>query len=727
MTMADYKWNYCSLGGVVRVNIASGEDIAHLGELDQKLWTVLSCPVEGLEFDRKTLSLLDTDNDGKIRVAEVISAAEWLTSVIKDKDLILKGDSELPLGQINTENEAGRKLYNSAKQILSNLGLAKDSISLEDASDSVRIFAKTTANGDGIITPASAGGDETLKALIATIADKVGSVVDRSGEAGVDTAGIEEFYTALSDYSAWQAAAVADNAGIFPYGDNTAAALSACEALKDKIADYFMRCKLIAFDEEVSSAVDVSTDRIAAISDKNLATQSEEIAGYPLARPSKDCILPFKGINPAWQTPFSSLKALVLDIDFTGRDGITEEEWNAVLAKFSAYKAWIAAEKGTKVAGLGIDEVNAILGENRKADLLALVDADKALEDEANSIDEVNKLLHFYRYFYKFLRNYVIFTDFYSPDEEEKPVFNVGRLFIDQRCCKLCVKVDDMGKHADIAGLSGMFLIYCECVSKVLGQKMNIVAVMTDGGVKNLRPGTNAIFYDRNGQDWDAVVTKIVDNPISIKQAFFHPYVKFWNYVVSKLNKSAAEKENSVISDLQAKADAGLPVPAADASGAPAKEKRSFDIATFAGIFAAIGLALGEIGSFIKDAVSGAAENPVKAVWVFLGIMLCISGPSCFIAWGKLRKRNLGPVLNANGWAINSSVLVNILFGGTLTSMAQYPHLKLTDPYRMKTPLWKIVLRWAAVLILIAAVVYFSYFCGGDDESKKCILDFLKK
>ena len=47
---SDYKWTYCSLGGVTRVNITSGADIAHLAELDQKMWTVLSCPVKGLEL-----------------------------------------------------------------------------------------------------------------------------------------------------------------------------------------------------------------------------------------------------------------------------------------------------------------------------------------------------------------------------------------------------------------------------------------------------------------------------------------------------------------------------------------------------------------------------------------------------------------------------------------------------------------------------------------------------
>ena len=41
MNKESYEWNYCSLGGVIRVKIASGEDLEHLGELDQKYWTLL--------------------------------------------------------------------------------------------------------------------------------------------------------------------------------------------------------------------------------------------------------------------------------------------------------------------------------------------------------------------------------------------------------------------------------------------------------------------------------------------------------------------------------------------------------------------------------------------------------------------------------------------------------------------------------------------------------------
>jgi hypothetical protein len=253
-----------------------------------------------------------------------------------------------------------------------------------------------------------------------------------------------------------------------------------------------------------------------------------------------------------------------------------------------------------------------------------------------------------------------------------------------------------MGKHADMAGLSGMFLLYCACTSKTTGKKMDIVAVMTDGSTRNLRPGTNGVFYDRDGVDYDATIVRIVENPISIKQAFWSPYVKFWNWITGLVNKSAAEKDAKAMENLQAGATAAP----ADA----AAKKQPFDIGKFAGIFAAVGMAVGLLGAAVAGIIAGLAKLPWWGlILIVVGIMLLISGPSCFIAWGKLRRRNLGPVLNANGWAINSNVIVNIPFGRTLTSIAKYPKLKLDDPYKPKAPLWWRILRW----VLLAAVIAF--------------------
>ena len=644
----NYNWKYASVGGSVRVKLESGADIANLDKLDRKKWTVLSCPTTGLEFDEKTLKLLDADGDGRIHVDEVIAAAKWVTGVIKDPDLLLKEQGELKFSDFNTDSEEGAKLEKSARQILANLKIEKDSISLAETSDNEKIFAETRFNGDGIITEASADDDnlkETIKNIIAT----VGSAKDRSGADGVNADQIEAFYTALADYSAWKAA---EEKG--PFAENTEAALAACDALKEKIADYFMRCKLISFNDAVAGVVDVSVDKVGSISDGDLAAAADQIATYPLARPSADGKLPLNGgINPAWKGAFATLKALVLDAEFPKKDAITEDEWLGVLAKFES---------------LGIDVVNATLKADNKAALLELVEKDKALEPEALSIEAVDKLLHFVRDFYKFLKNYVVFEDFYS--KKDKAIFQAGRLYIDQRSTDLCVKVIEPGKQADISALSGMYILYCNCTNKVTGKSFPIAAVLTDGDVTGLRPGKNAIFYDRDNVQYDAVVTSIVDNPISIRQAFWAPYKKVAKWISDKVDKSAAEKEGKSMANLTASADK-----ATSGSNPAAAVTSSFDIAKFAGIFA---------------------------------IMLVISLPSVFITWRKLRRRDLGPVLNANGWAVNAAAYVKPKFGKDLTSIAKYPKLKAVDPAEAKKVRTRKCIIWTIIILLLAAGVYFG-------------------
>lgn len=688
-----YEWQYCSLGGAIRVKIGSGEDIAHLGELDQKLWTVLSCPVEGLEFDKQTLEYLDTEKDGKIMVNEVVQAAQWITSVIKDKDSILNGDSVLKLDNIDTSTEAGKGLYNSARQILKNLGIDKDEISLADASDSKAIFAGTKFNGDGVITVLSST-DDTLKQIITDITATVGSVEDRSGEKGVNAELIEKFYASCADWAAWKSSAPA-----MPYGERTAAAFDAYNALKDKMNDYFTRCRLMAFDTEVAKAVNV------AVTDIN------DIDNCPIAAPKAARTLDLAAINPAWQKRFDALASL---IGFSGKTEMTEADWRSVETTFNDYAAWLGAKKGAEVEPLGEVRINAILIAGEKEALLALVERDKALAAESSSIDDVKKLMYYYRDFYRLLKNFVLFTDFYSRAPGVRAMFELGQLYIDQRCCDLCIRVSDMGKHADMAALSGIFLIYFKATSKVLGKSMDAVAVMTDGDIFDLRPGKNGIFYDLQRNNWDAVITKVVDNPVSISQAFWAPYRKAWEFCVGIINKSAADKDAKINADLQAKVQTAAATTPGAADAAKSDKQQAFDIAKFAGIFAALGMAMGYIGTFLTSIVTGIQSTPpLDLILIVLGLMLVISGPSCFIAWTKLRKRNLGPILNANGWAINSKVLVNILFGGKLTTVAKYPKLKLADPYDQKTPAWKI---WLPTILIILAIAFLALYFTGNLE-----------
>lgn len=191
-----YKWEFDNIGGSSRVRIRSGNDIAHLAELDPKMWTVLSCPVKGLEIDEKSLAYIDTDGDGKIRINDVVSTSRWITGALKNPDLLLAGVDNVNVECFNQENEAGKKLYGSARQILLNLGKEGDVISMADTSDIAAVFAKTRFNGDGIITEASSDDADDKAAITAAVAC-LGGLQDRSGVSGVNAEKIELFYKTL--------------------------------------------------------------------------------------------------------------------------------------------------------------------------------------------------------------------------------------------------------------------------------------------------------------------------------------------------------------------------------------------------------------------------------------------------------------------------------------------------------------------------------------------------
>src|SRR6266566_3536522 len=120
-----HAWRFFRAGGFDQVRLDSGADLASLDQLDQKLWVALACPTTGLEFDSRTLALMDTDKDGRIRAPELIAAAEWVCGLLKEPQDLLKSAPSLPLTLINDASAEGRQLLASARQILVHLGKAE--------------------------------------------------------------------------------------------------------------------------------------------------------------------------------------------------------------------------------------------------------------------------------------------------------------------------------------------------------------------------------------------------------------------------------------------------------------------------------------------------------------------------------------------------------------------------------------------------------------------------
>lgn len=701
-----YKWQFENIGGCSRVKISSGQDIAHLEELDTKMWTVLSCPVKGLEIDEKSLAYMDFDADGKIRVNDVVGVSKWVTKVLKNPDLLLQGKDSVNIEEINVENEEGLKLSKAAKQILTNLGKEEIQISLADTADISAIFAKTRFNGDGVITEASSDDVEEKSAIVAAIA-KTGGTMDRSGQIGITAPQIEQFYAELKAYSDWCAAEVEA-----PFGAQTDAVIAAYQALDAKMKDFFMRNKLANFSPDSTLALDVQTSRIEAISAENLSVKSDEIAAYPIARITGKAEMDLTApVNPAWAEQFRVLQSVAIAPD---QKTLSEADWAAIGVRFAAYTAWKGSKAGASVEDLTIATVNALLQQDKKQALLDLVAKDASFKEEADNIEMVDKFLHILRDFYRLLKNFITFHDFYNKDKKVGAIFQSGTLIIDQRACRFCMKVNNMAAHNATAVTSGMFLVYCDCTTKTSAAKLQIVAAVTVGEIGNLIVGKNAIYYDNAGVEWDAVITKVVDNPISVAQAFWSPYRRMSVAVENLISKSASEKDAKMMADATAKINAApttipaTPAPGADGAAAKPAATPPFDIAKFAGIFAAIGMALGMIGT----ALASLAKGLLALTWwqlllTFAGILMIISGPAMVLAWLKLRRRNIAPLLNANGWAVNAASKISIPFGETLTDIAKYPKMRLRDPYAKKgMSVWAKVLVTLLVLAVIAAAVW---------------------
>ena len=711
MKSNNHIWSFSTVGGVKRVNLESGSDLQNLSNLDPKLWTALSCPVDGLEIDKKTLEIIDVDNDGKIRVPELIEAAEWVTSILKNPDDLLKQEPVFQLSSINENTELGKTLLESAQIILKNLGKENaTSLTVEETSDTEKIFAGTRFNGDGIITEDSTSNEELIK-VIQEIILCLGSVTDRGGKQGITLELINNFIESCTKYATWLAKKDADIQNILPYGEHTEAAYQNFCSVKSKIDDYFIRCRLAAFDSQSTEVLNLQVARVESITANDLSKCIEDIAAYPLAKIEGNKSLPItSGINPAWESSIYNFKHLIVIPLFKNKDSITEIEWNNIIDSFKAYARWTSEKEGSNVESLGSERIQHILSGTYKEQLISLIEQDKDLEDEANNIILVDKLVRYHRDLFTLLKNFVTFFDFYTPGA--KAIFQAGTLYIDQRSCDLCIKVSDMAKHATMVSFSGMYLMYCECTSRSTNEKMTIVAALTNGDIDNLVVGKNALFYDRNGLDWDATVIKIVDNPISIRQAFFSPYRKVSRFIETQINKFATAQDDKVTGDMT-KGIENVPVKAEE----PKVKKdppAPFDVGKFVGIFAAIGLAVGAIGTAIGSLIAGfLGLTWWKMPIAFVGLLLLISGPSMIIAYLKLRKRNLAPILDANGWAINASAVVNIHFGNTLTHLAELPKgakINLNDPFtKKKRPILPAIFITS---IIIGFVLYLLWKYG---------------
>ncbi|HET9932152.1 MAG TPA: hypothetical protein VFQ35_15720 [Polyangiaceae bacterium] len=709
-----YRWTFFRAGGFDQVKLESGADLLNLENLDQKLWVALACPSTGLEMDARTLALVDSDKDGRVRAPELIAAVKFAGTRLKNADDLLKGSSSLPLASIDDSTPEGKTLLASARQVLRNLGRPDaEALTCDDFADPSKIFADTPFNGDGVVTELTSELED-VRALLREIMDTHGSEQDRSGKPGVSGKQADEFFAEVDAYAAWMAKAKESESSVYPLGaEKTSAAVAAVRALRAKVNDYFGRCRLAAFDPRAALVMNRKEEEYLDVATHDLSLTADEVARFPLAQVAADRPLPLtRGVNPAHAAALAKLREDAIVPLLGQREQLSEKDWLSITEKLAAHDAWLAEKPNQKIEKLGNERILAIHGSNLKQVLYDLIAKDKALEAESASIDQVERLVRYHRDLFKLCENFVNFRDFYDGDEPA--IFQCGTLYIDQRACGLCLPVHDAAKHATLAGLAGAYLAYVDCVHKATDEKMQIVTAFTDGDSDNLMVGRNGVFYDRKGRDWDATINKIVDNPISLRQAFWAPYKKFVRMIEEQVAKRAAAADTKAHEHLGQAAEATAQVGNTNVVSAKSQEPTKIDV----GAVAALGVAVGAIGTALT-AFLGYAGGVLKlgllaTIGAVVGLILLISTPSLVLAYIKLRKRNLGPILDANGWAVNARARINVPFGTTLTAVAKLPpgsRRDSTELYAERGLPWK---RW----VFLGIVLYLAYgwYVGNFDR-----------
>lgn len=629
----------------------------------------------------------------------------------------------MPLEALDPDNSEAAHLAATARAVLKDHGKeGAESISQADIAEVAARAAGHLFNGDGIL-PDHEALPEEIREYVRNVLAVMGGVKDANGEPGVNLETSEAFVASLREWQAWRDG-VEHAAG--PLGADTPEAWGLLQDLQDKIDDYFLRCELASFSRQSPEELDLALGQdiartLGGALPRDGGNAPSRLSGglldrralgdLPLASVGADRPLRLDaGLNPAWRDRVVRFAALIRPL-LAREDSMSRGEWEAVKAGFAPYREAVAKKPGlaavtvtipvsSALEDLGAARIAAILEGGVPARFAEFAAKDASSPADAASIRTLERLVHYYLHLHRLLVNFVSFYDFYSL--RRRAVFQDGKLYIDGRCCSLCLPVADVEKHATLAARSELCLLYCEC-RRVAGdggpeQKTTIVAAMTAGDSDLLMEGRNGVFVDNEGRDWDATVIKMVTNPISIRQALWDPYKRFGRMVAEQVGKFATSRR-----DAQAAAMGQQLEQAGTAAGQATVQAQPFDIGKSVGIFAAIGLALGALGT----ALAGIARALFSLSWwqfplVILGLFLLISGPSVIMAWLKLRKRTLGPVLEASGWAVNGRIPINLGLGGALTDMAVLPPnstRSYSDPFK-KPRRWPWALAFALAVVI---------------------------
>ncbi|MFH1731742.1 MAG: hypothetical protein ABIF82_08840 [Planctomycetota bacterium] len=689
-------------GRSYHLSIKNAENLELLLELDEAHWVATGAPVDGLKCDLAFLNLVDTDSNGRIMCSEMRDAVRWLLKQLRDRSGVAEGRQTLALDAINTDEDEGARVLESARKMLASLEKPDAAeITLDEVRQIKAKIESTPVSEGGVVLP-DASDDDEVKKFIADVIDTVGGAPHPSGAQGVGQAQLGQFLADAKALLDWQAQAVLPDgetrSDIMPFGADTSAAFALLSSLRGKIDQYFAQCDAVALEPRIAEQVyprDAEL-RSADFADPEVIDKMLEHA--PLAKPTAEHVLCFtEPINPRFAPQIEKLQAEVIKPVLGGSVKVlTEDQWEQVKAAFAAHEAWVNAKAGAAVEKLGGEAARKYLDERFARAVRSLIGTKSKTAFVLDNIRLAEKLILYQAWLLALANNFVSFPHLY--DQNRRAMFETGTLIMDGRRFNLAVKVEDRAQHSATAKSSNMFVLYVEVVPAGEGRPKYEAAVpVTSGGKGNLCVGKRGVFEDVDRVLHDAKVVQIIENPISVTEALASPFQRLGGLVTSKIGGLTAEAEKKLDAagtSTLAAVTAAPKEPAATAAPAAASGPGAGNLLMGGSIAVA---ALGSAAAFITKTLAGLKWYTV--IGGLVGAVLAVMVPISIVALMKLRRRDLSAILEGSGWAINARMRLTMSQARFFTRRPRYP-VGAVGVYRPAWPLLVVIVVVAVVLVV---------------------------
>jgi hypothetical protein len=673
-------------GGVKQLSVTTEHDLARIDQVDPARWAATSAPLRDLHCDAKFLDFLDTHSKGRIRVSELVQARDWAFERLASRAALIARSDVLTLADLDIAKDTGKRIRQTADHVLAELKSAtRDKVTLAQVRTYRAGYSKNLANGDGVVCPELLP-EPDVAAFLKDILTVIAGVKDASGNPGVGTAELERFLAQGHAWLAWKARP-ATTPAVVPWGDDTAQAATLTSGLDAKVEEFFWHCELMRQQAVKAEGLRLPEPELRALQAKDAATIERYLTESPLAQPNAGGVLLLDGnLNVVYRDRLSVLRTKVLERALgPGTKELTRESWRAVKVVFEPFHAWRRDMPPEPFDKLGEERVRAMLSGPHLERLRHFIAIDKAAAPEVERLSDLEKLILFQRWLLELTNNFVNFSHVYAPNKTA--MIERGSMVIDGRRLDFCVRVEDRAAHKKVAAESLCFLVYAALTERDQDGKpaYEVVAPVTAGERGRLRVGKRGIFIDVEGREWDATVTDIVENPISIIEAIKAPFRRAAAFIAKKAEELASSKL-AAAGDQAAGKVAIAPPPGSAPAPAPAPAPAAPPAAPPPA--AAVGMqnmllmgtvAFAAIGSTMTYLVSTLADlSPFKLIGGILSVIGIICALSAFLGWLKLRQRDMSLLFEANGWAVNASMKVTRRLGGLFTRTPNLPRGTVT-------------------------------------------------